>query len=101
MPGVRLTKYDPRLRDGDGAYRHDDWTSVSDVGRTFAGRTLMVGDYRRVEEAYVATILAAHEDWGAPAVYARDVESRKGFALAENESLPRFAARRTLARLPP
>lgn len=93
MPGFRLTKYDPRLRDADGAYRVDDWTSISDVGRIFAGRALTADDYQRVEDAYVAAISAAHEDCGAPALFARDVESRQEFALAEHEPLagPRLA----------
>jgi hypothetical protein len=41
---LRVTKYDPALRvGGRGAFTGDDWTSVSDVGRTFDGVVLTLG----------------------------------------------------------
>jgi hypothetical protein len=37
---LRVTKYDPALRDERGGFTGDDWTSVSDVGGLFSGRVL-------------------------------------------------------------
>lgn len=54
MAGFRVTKYDPRIRTPDGSYPLAEWTSVGDVGKTYDGRVVDVGDYMRVEDAYVA-----------------------------------------------
>lgn len=59
MGHYRVTKYDPRLRSRDGAYRRADWTSASDIGRRFAGTRLDVDEYERVEALYVAAIQSA------------------------------------------
>lgn len=32
MYQYRVTKYDPQFRDSSGAYKRDDWISVSDIG---------------------------------------------------------------------
>jgi hypothetical protein len=52
----RVTKYDPCERDRGGAYRKEEWTSVSDVGRTFGGSTLSEQDYLWTEDAYVQAV---------------------------------------------
>jgi hypothetical protein len=51
----RVTKYDPAHRDASGAYTRDEWTAVSDIGRTFGGAVLTEAEYRRVEDAYAAS----------------------------------------------
>ena len=43
----RVTKYDPRFRDPSGAYMREEWTAVSDIGRTFGGVTLLPTSQRR------------------------------------------------------
>lgn len=53
----RITKYSPALRNGGGAYRGNDWTSVSDIGASFCGSILTVDDYLSVENQYVSTAL--------------------------------------------
>ncbi len=58
MIELRVTKYDPGLRDGRGAYTRDEWTSASDIGHAFAGVALTEVEYQRVEDAYVAAALA-------------------------------------------
>jgi len=58
MIEYRVTKYDPALRDATGAYTADDWTSVTDIGRAFAGVILTEDEYRRVEQAYIDSALA-------------------------------------------
>ncbi|GAA0397736.1 hypothetical protein Acor_84680 [Acrocarpospora corrugata] len=51
--GFRVTKYDPRLRDGRGAFIGDDWTSIGEIGHTFDGRILTRERYEQVESAYL------------------------------------------------
>jgi hypothetical protein len=54
----RVTKYNPAFRGPGGAYTKDEWTSVRDVGRSFAGEVLTREEYERVENAYVGSALA-------------------------------------------
>lgn len=74
MRSWRLTKYDPARRDARGAFLGDDWTSLSDVGRTFEGRVLTPETYARVEQAHVDTVLAFHAACGAPPLRVHDLE---------------------------
>ena len=57
MIEYRVSKYNPAFRDMDGRYLRDEWTAVSDIGRSFGGAVLTREDYQRVEDAYVATAL--------------------------------------------
>jgi hypothetical protein len=57
MREFRVTKYDPDLRDQSGAFLREEWTSVSDVGRTFLGTALSLESYRAVELAYTNAVL--------------------------------------------
>ena len=58
LHGWRISKYDPADRG------KNEWTAYSDIGRVFGGRTLMMEEYRRVENAYIRTILAAADAAG-------------------------------------
>ena len=53
MHQYRVTKYDPSRRDSSGAYPSDDWTAISDIGRTYAGAPLTEEAYLAVEAAYL------------------------------------------------
>jgi hypothetical protein len=53
----RVSKYDPCLRDQS----RPEWTSVSDIGRSFAGAVLTQEEYRRVEDAALAFFLRVFE----------------------------------------
>ena len=62
MNQYRITKYDPKLRDASGAYLGDDWTSHSDIGKTFGGTPLTEDRYRRIEQSYLdAAVAFLHE----------------------------------------
>jgi hypothetical protein len=52
----RVTKYDPRLRDAEGRYTRDEWTSYAQVGRVFGGKRLTLSAYEAVEVAYVSAV---------------------------------------------
>ncbi len=82
MLEFRVTKYNPALRAPDGAYLRDDWTSVSDIGRTFNGNTLTDIEYTRVESAYVASALAFLNESGVPSLTVCRLENRFEAALA-------------------
>jgi hypothetical protein len=55
MAGFRITKFDPRLRSEDGVFMRDEWTSISDIGRTYPTGVFTLAEYIEVEEAYVET----------------------------------------------
>ena len=58
MNGWRITKYNPAFRDERGVYLKDEWTSVSDVGKSFDGVVLTFKEYREIEDNYVSTALS-------------------------------------------
>ncbi len=64
----RVTKYDISYRRlaglnannefSTGIYTRNEWTSVSDIGRSFDGVILTPDEYQRVEDAYVAVAIS-------------------------------------------
>ncbi|HEX7714175.1 MAG TPA: hypothetical protein VF531_09135 [Bacillota bacterium] len=52
----RVTKYNPIFRDERGAYKKDEWTSISDVGKTYTGKDFTLDEYLKVEDLYVKAI---------------------------------------------
>lgn len=74
MLEFRISKYDPKLRDANGAYLHDTWNSYSDIGKVFAGSTLTIRHYQEVEDAYVQTALAFLRESQSAALTVKDLE---------------------------
>lgn len=71
----KLTKYDPRYYGGPGgAYTKDEWTSISDVGKTFDGVVLSREEYERVEELYLEAVRIGLEASGVDRLRIRDFE---------------------------
>lgn len=70
----RITKYNPALRDAQGTYRPDEWTSCSDIGKTIAGKKLTAQEYLAVENAYIEAIRIVAEQNGCTAFRARQLE---------------------------
>jgi hypothetical protein len=66
MGCYRVTKYDPSKRDARGWYTVEEWTSISDIGKSIGGATLTVDAYARVEDAYVFAVLRFFVDAGQP-----------------------------------
>ncbi len=52
----RITKYDPLLRNENGHFVAEDWTSISDIGKIFGQKPLTQSAYQIVEDAYISTI---------------------------------------------
>lgn len=53
----RITKYNPAYRNAEGHYLRDEWTSASEIGKSFHGEILTLEDYLQVENAYVDTVM--------------------------------------------
>jgi hypothetical protein len=77
MNGWRITKYDPAFRDERGAYLKDEWTSVSEVGKSFDGVILTFEEYRKVEDAYVSTALSFVSEAGLDALTITYLETHR------------------------
>lgn len=56
MFAYRVTKYDPSKRDASGAFPLEDWTSVSDVGRSIGGKVVTKQQYLHAEDSYVEAV---------------------------------------------
>lgn len=61
---ARVSKFDPALRDANGVFFGDDWTSFADIGKPFDGVLLTLAAYERVESAYVDTLVAMLAETG-------------------------------------
>lgn len=57
MFSYRITKYNPAFRNSLGWYEKNDWTSIADIGKTFDGKELTFEDYKRIEDAYIQSIM--------------------------------------------
>lgn len=77
----RVTKYDPAHRDPHGAYTHDEWTSVSDIGQQFAGVVLTESEYRRVEDAYATVAVTFLQEAGLQSLAISGLESHSDVQL--------------------
>lgn len=50
---LKLQKYDPQFFDQIDGYTKNEWTEVSDIGRSFEGHALTCEEYIEVEESYL------------------------------------------------
>ena len=82
----RVTKYDPRFRDPTGAYTRDDWTAVSDIGRSFEGVVLTNGEYDRVETAYASTAVAMLAEAGVESLKVTGLEQHGNMGAPFDEN---------------
>ena len=81
MIEYRVTKYNPAFRDARGAYTGDDWTSFSDIGKSFAGVVLTEAEYQRVEQAYISTTLAFLAEGGISSLTVEELENPANLVL--------------------
>lgn len=51
-----ITKYNPLFRDDENRYLKDDWTAISDIGKTFDEEKLTIEDYKKTEDSYISAI---------------------------------------------
>jgi hypothetical protein len=80
----RITKYNPALRDANGAFKGDDWMACSDVGRAFGGVVLTQAEYQRIEDAYAFAVDSLLRAAKVDSLQLRGLENRG------NSNLPSF-----------
>jgi len=85
MHEYRVTKYDPSLRDASGAFLGDDWTSISDIGRSFSGVVLTREEYERVERAYIQAALAFLDEGGVGPLTVAELEAPPDHSIGFTE----------------
>jgi hypothetical protein len=97
MEWYRICKYDPAFRDETGAYQRDEWTSVSDIGKSFAGVTLDASTYLATETAYVRAMREFMTDAGVTSLRVAalepppDLDPLVQYELPDAEALTRLA----------
>lgn len=53
----RISKYNPTNRNEKGHYLIDEWTSPSEIGKTFGASVFTVNDYLSIEQKYIDSII--------------------------------------------
>ena len=53
-----IVKYNPVYYDKNGVYTIDEWTSRSDVGKCYNGKTFSIEEYLKVEQQYIDVVLS-------------------------------------------
>lgn len=54
----RISKYDGKYRDNNGAFTNEEWTSIHDVGKAFNRKIFTLSEYEHTEEKYLSVIKA-------------------------------------------
>ena len=70
-----VCKYDPAFRDEKGAYKKDEWTDFSDIGRAFEGKVFTEEEYYETEDRYVAFAFEALKRSGDESVRVTRLEN--------------------------
>jgi hypothetical protein len=65
MYKYEITKYNPKFRDENRRYNKEDWTSISDIGKSFE-EVLTVENYSQVEDSYINAIQIVMDYLGVP-----------------------------------
>ena len=84
----RVTKYNPAFRDDNGAYTKPEWTSISDIGKTFGGFEFTIEEYERVEGAYIDVALSFIKESESEYLSLRELENSQDNALPVNPDEP-------------
>lgn len=74
MYSWRITKYNPKYRDENGAYKKNEWISFSDIGKIFNGEKLTLNDYIKIESSYIDTIISFIKVLKIPYLIITDLE---------------------------
>lgn len=78
MVELRVTKYSPALRDAQGRYTRNDWTSVSDVGSEWADGVLTLERYLAIEDQYVSVVEQLMQSAGVSELCISHLEVHEG-----------------------
>lgn len=61
MHKYEITKYNPNIRDDKRRYFKEDWTAISDIGKSFEGKLLTINSYKKIEDSYIKAIITIME----------------------------------------
>lgn len=53
---IPVTKYNPIFRNELGHYQEDEWTSISDIGKSYNGNEFTFDEYIKIENRYVEAV---------------------------------------------
>lgn len=73
MLNYRITKYNPKYRNSDGAYLKEEWTSVYDIEKSYSDSKVSLQNYLDVEGLYINTAYCLYEICGAPKLYVKSL----------------------------
>jgi len=73
----RTTKYNPALRNSQGHYLADEWTTFSDIGKIYSGKKLTYEHYLSVENLYVASAIDFLSDAGLTSLRVTELENQR------------------------
>jgi len=85
MIEYRVTKYNPALRDANGAYLADEWILFKQIGSAFGGVVLTEAEYLRVELAYINSATAFLQEGGLDSLTVEGIENPKRLTLEFGE----------------
>lgn len=72
---IPVTKYDPALRDANGAYLADKWILFKQIGSAFGDVVLTEAEYLRVERAYINSAIAFLRESGFDSLTVEGIEN--------------------------
>lgn len=70
----RISKYNSKFRDENGNYTKDEWTSFSDIDKTFQNKKLSLVEYLHIEKLYIDAILLFIQKMQIPYTVVTDLE---------------------------
>lgn len=71
-----IVKYNPAFYNEGGVYCKDEWTSVSDIGKSFNGKVLTQEEYFAVENKYVDAVCEILQVVGADSLTIEYIEKQ-------------------------
>lgn len=76
MKSIGVAKYNPQNRDAKGLYTLvDEWTSISDVGKTYQGQIFTMEQYLATEEKYIRAVEVLMQKTGVNHLKLLDLEN--------------------------
>ena len=74
MYSWRITKYNPAFRISNGSYNKPEWSSFSDIGKSFEGVELSLNEYLQIESKYINAIILFINNLKIPYLKILDLE---------------------------
>lgn len=85
MKKYRISKYKPSMRDEQGRYVINEWTSYSDIGKLYNSKIFNSNEYEYIENKYIQALMMILKDKNIDKLVIRELE--KNFSTKEIEKL--------------